>query len=397
MLFYCDQIVMEDGVKDGFLSVENGTVSAFYPKSAALKADIDYTGRRMIPGIIDTHNHGCFGFDILKASITPEEIDGYLRGQAARGVTAVFPTVGGSIDAINALAEYPESSPKCARIMGIHSEGPWGSRVGEKGVNTGYPSVDMAHAAKMVEAGKGKLKLVDIAPEVPGALEAIRYFKEQGITVGAYHTSATYAEANLGIDAGITVATHLGNVMTGLHHRDIGTLGACLNRPEVDCEVICDGLHISMEMIDIYFRLKDRSRFMMISDNVSYAGLPAGTYPGMNSDERSDRKNIHITEEGFVLSDTGRLSGSAMSVLYGIGNLVRKLGIPLEEVVRMSSLNPARKYGFADRKGSLAVGKDADFVVIDENYSVLETWREGEKLFDAASDTPPIHPAYASR
>lgn len=392
MIIYCDRIAMEDGMQDGFLTVEDGVIIGFAPKAAALKADLDFTGRRIIPGIIDTHNHGCFGFDMLAKTISADDIDGYLEGLASQGVTAAFPSVGGSVDGIRALAEHPGTVPGGARIMGIHSEGPWGSRVGEKGVNTGYPAVDMAHAEKMVEAGCGKLKLVDIAPEVPGALEAIRYFKEQGITVGAYHTNANYAEANRGIDAGITVATHLGNVMTGLHHRDIGTLGACLTRPEVDCEVICDGLHISMEMIDIYFRIKDRSRFMMISDNVKYAGMPAGVYGGMSGDERSDRKTIRITDDGFVLSETGRLSGSSKPILYGIGNLVEKLHIPLEEVVKMSGLNPARKYGFADRKGSLAVGKDADFVVIDDQYQVVETWREGGKIFDAAKDTPRCRP-----
>lgn len=392
MIIYCDRIVMEDGLKDGFLTIDSGVITGFSPKDAGLQPDRDFSGLRIIPGIIDTHNHGCYGFNMLAPSITSDEIDGYLKGLAAQGVTSVFATAGGSVDGIRALAEHPGTVDGGARIMGIHSEGPWGSRVGEKGVNTGYPAVDMDHAAKMVEAGGGKLKLVDIAPEVPGALDAIRYFKEQGITVGAYHTNANYAEANRGIDAGITVATHLGNVMTGLHHRDIGTMGACLTRPEVDCEVICDGLHISLEMIGIYFRIKDRSRFMMISDNVSYAGLPAGRYGGMSDDARSDRKSIVITEDGFVLSETGRLSGSSKSVLYGIGNLTEKLGIPLEKVVLMSGLNPARKYGFADRKGSLAPGKDADFVVIDENYQVVETWREGTLIFDAAVDTPPVKP-----
>ena len=387
MILYCDQIYMEDGIKNGYLLINDGKITSFHPASEQLNADVDYTGFKLIPGIIDTHNHGCFGFDLMKAPIPQQDIEGYLKGLVTQGVTAAFPTVSGSALGIKSLADYEEYPLKGARIMGIHSEGPWGSRVGEKGVNTGYPAVDLDYAKEMVEAGKGKLKLVDVAPEVPNALEAIRYFKENDVFVGAYHTNANYKEANRGIDEGITVATHLGNVMTGLHHRDIGTLGACLLRPEVDCEIICDDMHISLEMIRVYLKVKDPSRFMMISDNVKYAGLPAGHYKGMTKDTNSDRKTITITEDGFVLSETGRLSGSSKPVIYGIKNLVTKLNIPLEEVIKMSSLNPARKYGFDDRKGSLSIGKDADFVVITNEFDVKETWVEGQKLYDASKDT----------
>lgn len=384
MKIYCDRIYMEDGMKNGVLTIENGKIIDFTADSSTF--DVDYSGNIMIPGIIDTHNHGCFGFDLMKSPIPDHDIESYLYGLATQGVTAAFPTVSGSADGIKSLAEYEEYPLKGARIMGIHSEGPWGSRVGEKGVNTGYPEVNLDYAREMVEAGHGKLKLVDVAPEVPNALEAIRYFKENGVFVGAYHTNANFKEANAGIDAGVSVATHLGNVMTGLHHRDIGTLGACLLRDEVDCEIICDDMHVSLDMIRIYFKVKDQSRFMMISDNVKYAGLPEGHYKGMTKDTKSDRKTIFITKDGFVLSETGRLSGSSKPVIYGIKNLVEKLNIPLEDVIKMSSLNPARKYGFDDRKGSLALGKDADFVIITDKFDIKATWVEGNKLYDAETD-----------
>ncbi len=395
MILYCDRIYMEDGMKKGFLEIEDGKFKAFYDDKSQIKADQDWTGYRIIPGIIDTHNHGCMGYNLMDVKKVAEsfEIEGYLKGLASLGVTGAFPTTT-NVMTIAKLAEMSDQPLVGTRILGIHSEGPWGARVGEKGVNTGYPAVDMDVARKMVEAGKGKLRLVDIAPEVPGALEAIQYFVQNGVTVGAYHTNANYEEANRGIDAGITVATHLGNVMTGLHHRDIGTLGACLLRPEVDCEVICDGMHVSLEMIRIYFKVKDYSRFMMVSDNVQYAGLPEGKYRGMSDDPTSDRKTITINEEGFVLSETGRLSGSSKPVIYGIKNLVEKLSIPMETVLTMSSLNPAKKYGFAKRKGSIRIGKDADFVVIDDEYHVMETVCEGQKIFDHSDKVNLVNEAY---
>ncbi|HPW53631.1 MAG TPA: N-acetylglucosamine-6-phosphate deacetylase [Erysipelotrichaceae bacterium] len=382
MIIYCDRIYMEDGLKDGFLIIEDEKFVDFLPKENGLKADRNFSGYRLIPGIIDTHNHGGFGYDLLRKSDVASNLTGYLKALAASGVTGVFPTCDSEVETIKAVANYHDPLNKTPEILGIHLEGPWGSRVGEKGVNTGYPEVDMQLAKDFLKAAAGKLKLIDIAPEVEGAIEVISFFKENGVNVGAYHTNASYAQACAGIDAGITVATHLGNVMTGIHHRDIGTLGACLMREEVDCEIICDGLHVCLEMLQLYFKVKDYSRFMMISDNVCYAGLPAGKYRGMTDDPKSDRQFIHINDEGFILSETGRISGSSKPVIYGIRNLVEKLHIPLETVIRMASLNPARKYGFDKEKGSIRLGKDADFIIIDEDYRVIETYCQGNKIFD---------------
>ncbi len=392
MILHSKRIYLEEGCQAGYLEIEDGKFKAFYPESENIQADVDYGNHRVIPGIFDTHNHGGFGYR-MGDDTTEEEAKAYLKGQASFGVTCVLPTTT-SIPCIELLARMSEEDQDGAEIIGIHSEGPWGARVGEKGVNTGYPEVDLDVAKKMVEAGHGKLKMVGIAPEVPHAFEAIDYFLSQGVIMAAYHTNANYEQANAGIDRGITVATHLGNVMTGLHHRDVGTLGACLLRDEVDCEIICDGLHISLPMVKIMMKVKNHDQIFMVSDNVQYAGAPTGTYKGMNQDEGSDRKRIHVTEEGFVLSDSGRLSGSSKPVLYGIGNLVEKLGMPLEEVLKFSSYNPTRKYSDFSKKGSIRAGKEADFVVISDDYQALETWSKGRKVYDAKVDTDLFNPSF---
>ena len=152
-------------------------------------------------------------------------------------------------------------------------------------------------------------------------------------------------------------------------------------RDEVDCEMICDGLHVSLPMIKLYLKVKDHDQLMMVSDNVIYANLPVGRYKGF--DEKSDRAFINITEEGFVLSDTGRLSGSSKSVLYGIGNLVEKLGVPMEECCKFFCYNPIRKYSDPTRKGALNIGKDADLVVISDDYKAIATYSEGRIVYDA--------------
>jgi N-acetylglucosamine-6-phosphate deacetylase len=166
-------------------------------------------------------------------------------------------------------------------------------------------------------------------------------------------------------------------------------LGAALLNDGVDCEVICDGMHVCPEMLKIYFRVKDYDRFMMISDCSVYSGAPVGRYKGWDP-----TMVMNVTEEGFVLSDTGRLCGSSQPVLYGIGNLTEKLGIPLETVIRMASLNPARKYGFDKNKGSIAIGKDADFVVISDSCKAMYTYSNGIKVYDRVSDGTIFNPYF---
>lgn len=375
---------MEEGKTSGYLVIEDGIIKAFHPKEMKLVPDLDFSGHLIIPGIFDTHNHGGFGVRINQGCME-QEVKLYLKGQASFGVTAVFPTTC-ELEAMKLVSRMADEQQDGAQILGIHSEGPWGARVGENGVNTGYPAVDLELAKNMVEACAGKLKLVAIAPELDGAYPAIDYFLSEGVTMAIYHTNANYEQANKAIDHGITVATHLGNVMTGLHHRDVGTMGACILRDEVDCELICDGMHVSMPMLDIILRLKDYDKIMLVSDNVQYAAAPAGEYLREIQTENSDRNKIYVTEDGRVVSKSGRLSGSSKPVIFGMKNLVEQLHIPMESVIRFSSYNACRKYGFLDRKGSIKPGKDADFVVITDEFQVVQTYCQGRLVYDCKKD-----------
>ena len=387
MIIKSSKIYMEDGCKSGALEIENGKIKQFHADTSTVNVDVDYGDHSIIPGIFDTHNHGGFG---VRCDICDEAgAKIYLKGIASTGVTAVFPTVT-SPEAMKLLSKMADETQDGAKIMGIHCEGPWGSRVGEKGINTGYPAVDLEHGQKIYDACNGKLSLIDIAPEIENAKAAIEFFTSKGVNVAAYHTNANYEEANRGIDWGITVATHLGNVMTGLHHRDIGTMGACINRDEVYCELICDGLHVCLPMVDIVLRLKGHDKIMLISDSGAYLGAPQGTYRGTfgeSLNKESDRTALTVTEEGYVLSKTGRLSGSSKPSIFGIKNLVEIVGVPLEKAILFASYNPCKKYGFDHKKGSLAVGKDADLVVISDAFDALYTYSEGRLVFDHKVDT----------
>ena len=393
--YHSSRVYTADGLKDCIIGVEDGRFACFIEGTIDEEV-IDFGDRRIIPGIIDTHNHGAVGYR-FQALENLDELDQALLGEASFGVTGIFPTVN-KVEHLPLLVEGIKKGSPGTRILGIHSEGPWGSRVGEKGdpKNTYYLPVDLEYAKSMVQTGEGWLKLLAIAPEVPHALEAIEYLTSQGVTCSAYHTNANFEECNKGIEAGIRTATHLGNVMTGLHHRDVGTFGACLLDDRVWCELICDGMHVSLPMIRIVMKVKDHDRIMMVSDNGDYLGAKPGHYMGSKDNANNDRRTITVTEEGFVLSETGRISGSSKPVIYGISNLVEKLGMDLNEVVRMSSLNPALHYGLEGR-GSIARGNFADFVVIDDDYNVLNTFVDGKEVWNAEKDTRPFNPEFYER
>ena len=373
---------MEDGCRSGYLEISGGVFGRFVSHLSPGDDVLDCGDLRIIPGIFDTHNHGTCGFTLESVGTEQEnrkQIVGYLKGCASQGITSVFPTAHPAL--IRLVAEAAQNPAEGAEICGIHSEGPWLNRVGEKGVRKPYPPADIRVARKIVEDAQGWLKLVSLAPEIPGIDTLIEYFLSLGVTIGAAHSDNQYQAAMEAYKKGVSVSTHTGNVMTGMHHRDIGGLGAALTSETVMCEVICDGLHICNDMLKLYFKIKDFSHFMMISDCTAYSGAPAGTY------HIADSGDIRIvTKEGFLLSDTGRLCGSTQPVLFGIKNLVENLGLPLETVLLMSSLNPARKYGFGDSKGSIRFGKHADFAVITDDYQVKQTYVSGRRVYDSGTE-----------
>lgn len=390
MIIRSKKIYTEMGCFDGYLVIEKGRIKDLLAANAPVQADLDVGDQLIIPGIFDTHNHGTMGYSLMgNTGDVKAEIRGYLKGLAAQGVTSIFPT--GDYHIFKEIAEVAQEQPLGAKIVGIHSEGPYLNRVGEKGVDTGHPEVDMEQVRQMVKDSAGLLKLVAIAPEIPHSMDVVDYLLNQGVKVAFAHSNCDYAEAQAAFAQGISVATHTANVMSGIHHRQMGGLGACLLNDQVDCEVICDCLHVSAEMLQIMFHVKDYDRFMMISDCTPTSGAPEGRY------DFGFFGPVNVSKEGFCLTDTGRLAGSTKPVIYGMKCLTERLHIPLETVVRMASLNPCRVYGLAAQKGSIAVGKDADFVIIDPNFKVLMTFSEGRKVYDHQLDQKVFNETYVRK
>jgi len=380
MYIKSDEIYFEDGVRNGFLLVEDGRIIEFHGSETDVDSFVDYSGYRIIPGIIDTHIHGTRGFGLFNndCSNPEEEVRGFLKGCAANGVTGVFPTP--SPKMCKYVAEVAKEKPKGARILGIHSEGPYLNRVGEKGVNTKPIAVDMKLVEQIYKDCDGYLKLMAIAPEIEDSQLVIDYLRDKGVFLSFAHSNCNYKEAMDAFENGLSVSTHTANVMSGIHHRNMGGLGACLLNKKVYSEIICDGLHVSPPMIDLMFRIKNFDHWFMVSDSTEAAGAPEGVYRFMDS------FNVIIDKQGFCKSETGRLMGSTKSVLHGVSVLTNQLNLPLDQILLMSSLNAAQFYGFGKNKGSIAIGKDADLVVIDESYEVIDTYIEGCKVYDSKID-----------
>ena len=382
------RIVTDQGIVDGILNLDEGRIVDILPPTARVAITVDAGNHRILPGISDTHNHGTMGYGLMSEQADPEAaVRGYLKGLASQGVTACLPTADFALfEAIVKVAQTPVDG---AKPIGIHSEGPYLNRVGEKGIDTGHPDIDLNHVQAMIDTAQGMLKLVAIAPEIPGAREAIELLTSQGVRCAFAHSNALYQEALESFQWGITVTTHTANVMAGIHHRRMGGLGACLLNDEVYNELICDGLHVANEMIELMLRVKKNpfDKFMMVSDNVPMAGAPIGRY------HLSGMFDVNIDEKGYCLSDTGRLCGSTLPVIRGIRNLAENLRLPLTEIVKMSSRNPAQVYG-APQKGRLALGMDADFIIIDEDYRVLKTFSEGRCVYDAEKDPDLFNPDF---
>lgn len=384
------RIYTEDGLLDGWMRIEDGRIVQL--GKGEIEGAMDFGDLRIIPGIFDTHIHGTQGYTLWEEGDGGDydaQLDGFLKGVASEGVTLVLPTLfsatgdgEGALDVLKKMADRVGKPQNGANVAGVHFEGPYLNRVGEKGIRPKTPTINLDFVRQAIKAGGGHLKLMGLAPELPQAEELVNLLTENGVMAAFTHSDCNSTQAFAAFDYGITVATHLCNVMTGIHHRDVGGLGASLLDGRVYAELICDGLHVSNPMIDIVMRAKPHDKLMLISDCTGYSGAPIGVYRGF----LGHTGEVIVDDLGFVREPGGRLRGSSKPVLYGIWNLVENIGIEIEDALRMAALVPSRKYGFGDKKGSLRVGKDADFVVISDDYKALETYVEGRRVFERATE-----------
>jgi N-acetylglucosamine-6-phosphate deacetylase len=259
--------------------------------------------------------------------------------------------------------------------VGIHVEGPFINRQ-KKGAQPaeGIRDPDADECRHLIDAADGLIRVMTLAPELPGALDLIRLLRREAIIASLGHSEADYDTALAAIDAGATHATHLFNAMPPLHHRSPGLAAACLNEPEIHAEVIADGVHLSPEIVRLAIRAKGPERVALITDAMAAVGRPDGTY-------MLGKNRVIVRGDVCLLEDGVTIASSMLTMNFAVRNAQRFAAIPLTEAVRMATLVPAQICGCADGKGSLEVGKEADLALLRPDFTVAATVLGGEVVY----------------
>lgn len=343
---------------------------------------IDCQGAYAIPGLIDLHFHGCMGDDFCDG--TKDAIRRIAEYEASVGVTAIAPaTMTLPVEELEAIlrtaAEYREEAGKeetgaGADLVGVNMEGPFISKV-KKGAQDerNILPCDVEVARRFLEASKGLVKFIGIAPEESeNAIAFIEEMKDQ-VHISLAHTNAAYDRAKEAFDAGASHAVHLYNAMPAFTHRAPGVVGAVADSPSVMAELICDGVHIHPAVVRGTFQMLGADRMILISDSMRATGMPDGRYTlgGLDVDVKGNRA---------VLVSDGALAGSATNLMDCMRTAVKKMGIPLETAVACASINPAKSLGVEAERGSLAEGKKADIVLLDEELELKSVIKDGRVI-----------------
>lgn len=323
----------------------------------------------VVPGFVDVHIHGCAGADTCDA--TREALEAMAAFLLAHGVTSFCPTtmttsretIQAALLAAKDMMDHPMEGG--ARVVGVNMEGPFiaKERKGAQKEEDILPP-DFPLFQQFYEESGGIVRLVDVAPEQPGGLEFVEK-ASQLCTVSIAHTTADYDQAKAAFDKGVTHATHLFNAMSGLHHRKPGVVGAVFDDSRVRGELICDGFHIHPAVLRAAFQLLG-DRALIVSDSMRANGMPEG--------EAFDLGGQMVTvHQGKALLPDGTIAGSVTNLHQEIKNLV-SFGVPFEQAVKAATLLPARAIGLDGEIGSIAPGKRADLVVLDENLDITAVY-----------------------
>ncbi|MEU7831981.1 MULTISPECIES: N-acetylglucosamine-6-phosphate deacetylase [unclassified Nonomuraea] len=363
------RIVTPEGVHDGWLTIEDGRIT-HVGHGAAPRAGHSLGGRHVVPGFVDLHNHGGAGGSFPTGE-QDRARDAVALHERHGTTTMVASLVTGALDdlarATSSLAELCDDG----LLAGIHFEGPYISRARCGAHNPGLlrePSP--REFGELLKAGRGHVRMLTIAPELPGALETIRMAAAEGVLAALGHSDATYEQTLAGIEAGATVATHLYNALPPLGHRTPGPIAALLEDERVTIELINDGVHVHPAMLRLAYEVAGPARTALITDAMAAAGMGDGTYVLGSMD-------VIVTDGVARLAEGDSIAGSTLTMDVAFRRAVQEMGLTLSETVQLTSLTPARVLGVADRAGSIAVGKAADLVVLSDELEVAGVMKRG--------------------
>lgn len=335
---------------------------------------IDGAGCYLIPGLTDIHFHGCVGHDFCDG--THESIEAMAVYEASQGITTIVPaTMTLARETLKGICKAAGSYPneKGAILCGINMEGPFIAMARKGAQNGAYvhePDAEMFR--ELNEASGNMVKLLAIAPEVPGAMECIRELKDE-VVLSVAHTTADYEKASEAFDNGVHHVTHLYNAMNGISHRAPGVVGAAADDDRVEAELICDGIHIHPVTVRQTFKMFGDDRIILISDSMEATGMPDGEY-ALGGQKVLKKGNLATLEDGTI-------AGSATNLMDCVRAAVQKMQIPLESAVKCAAVNSAKSVGIYDQYGSITVGKTANMVLLkEEDLSTVQVILKGKAI-----------------
>ncbi len=356
------------------IEIEDSKIINIYPYNTKQEAT-DYGNNRIVPGFIDVHAHGAYGFDTNEAYA--EGLERWLKRLPEEGVTGVLPTtVTQSKEvlskALENVAEVYKKKPAGAQILGVHFEGPY-LDFENKGAQPEQFIVkpDLEEFKHYQNKAEGLIKYITMATEHDVDHKLTQYASQNGVVVAIGHSGATYQQAVMGIANGANSFTHAFNGMTSLHHRNPNMVGAMMRSNDVFAEIIGDGRHVNPVVVNSLFKTKPHN-MLLITDSLMLKGMPVGDYELGGS-------KIIVDEYGTAfIKGTNTLSGSTLKVNFGLRNLVDDFLVPFDQALNAATLNPARVLRIDDHKGKIVVDYDADLVVLKDNYEVIQTYSLGK-------------------
>ena len=363
---------------EGEITIDGAHIEEVGEKSRTPGEILDASGLIIMPGFIEVHTHGGGGFELHTTDA--EMIRSYARWTVSTGVTSFLTTVVGTPGAlplaqIHAAVEALEGQDQGAEILGLFLEGPY-INVERRGAHppSWLRQPDPEETALLLDVTRGHLRLITLAPELPGAHEMIKTLVAAGVTVSVGHTDATYTQTEEAIALGVTHATHCFNAMRPLLHREPGPIAAIAKAPQVQGELIADGVHVHPEVMRLLVKMLGPQRIVVITDAQAAAGLAIGTkfeFAGQTAE---------VICGAAYLAD-GTLTGSILTMRQALCNMLEMTHVSLSEAVGMLTLNPARSARVAERKGRLQVGYDADVLVFDSEFNLQATLCQGRLAY----------------
>ena len=363
------RVVTPGGVHEGWLRVEDGRVAALGADHQVPGHTHDVGGRWVVPGLVDSHIHGGVGHGFPDADI--EGARKTIAFNRARGVTSLIGSlVAASPEDTLAQVEVLAELCEAGELAGIHLEGPFiaRSRCGAHDPDL-LRDPDTAEFDRWLAAGRGHVRMITVAPELPGALDLIAAASSAGVVSAVGHTEATYEQTLAAFDRGATVATHLYNAMRPLGHRDPGPIAASLSDHRVTVELILDNVHVHPGAAQLVFDAAGAERVALVTDAMAATGLGDGEYT------LGDLR-VRVSGGEARLVETGAIASSTIVLPQAVRNAVEGLGVSVPEAVRSASSVPSNALGLSDA-GRIEAGARADLVVLDEDLSVAEVMYRG--------------------